>query len=35
VVTGVDVGRVLDTQQRRRNALKETYQHVSVDQGAS
>jgi len=35
VVTGVDVGRVLDTQQRRRNALKETYQHVTVDQGAS
>lgn len=34
VVTGVDVGRVLDTQQRRRNALPETYQHVAVNQDA-
>jgi hypothetical protein len=35
VVTGVDVGRALDTQQRRRNSLKEMYEHVSVDQGAT
>jgi hypothetical protein len=29
------VGRALDTQQRRRNSLKEMYEHVSVDQGAT
>lgn len=33
VVTGVDVGRVLDTQRRRRNSLGEDYQHAVVDQG--
>lgn len=31
-VTGVEVGRVLDTQRRRRNALPENYQHVTVSQ---
>lgn len=35
VVTGVEVGRVLDTQRRRRNALDEDYQHVVVDQGST
>lgn len=34
VVTGVDVGRVLDTQRRRRAELPESYQHAVVDQGA-
>lgn len=33
VVLGVDVGRALDTQRRRRNALPESYQHAVVDQG--
>ena len=33
VVIGVDVGRALDTQRRRRNALPESYQHAVVDQG--
>ena len=32
VVTGVDVGRVLDTQRRRRTDLPEDYQHVVVSQ---
>lgn len=35
LVTGVEVGRVLDTQRRRRNALVEEYQHAAVDQGGS
>lgn len=29
-VTGVDVGLVLDTQRRRRNALPENYQHADL-----
>jgi hypothetical protein len=33
VVTGVEVGRVLDTQVRRRNALHENYVIADVDQG--
>jgi len=33
IVTGVDVGRVLDTQRRRRRSLPESYSHVAVDQG--
>lgn len=33
VVTGVEVGRVLDTQRRRRVALGEDYQSAVVDQG--
>lgn len=33
-VTGVDVGRVLDTQRRRRRSLPETYVHNDVDFGA-
>lgn len=32
-VTGVEVGRVLDTQRRRRRSLPETYQSNTVDQG--
>jgi hypothetical protein len=35
VVTGVQVGRVLDTQQRRRRDLAENWVLASVDQGAS
>jgi len=35
LVTGVEVGRVLDTQRRRRNSLLEGYRHVNVDQGGS
>ena len=31
-VTGVDVGRALDTQRRRRTELPEDYQHVVVSQ---
>lgn len=34
-VTGVRVGRVLDTQRRRRNALKENYVSEVVDFGAA
>ena len=34
VVIGVEVGRVLDTQRRRRNSLPEDYQSHVVDQGA-
>jgi hypothetical protein len=33
IVTGVEVGRVLDTQRRRRRSLPESYSHVVVDQG--
>jgi hypothetical protein len=33
-VTGVSVGRVLDTQRRRRNKLDEGYKSSTVDQGA-
>lgn len=32
-ITGVRVGRVLDTQRRRRNALEEDYSLATVDQG--
>jgi hypothetical protein len=32
-VTGVEVGRVIDTQQRRRNQLHEDYQSAPADQG--
>lgn len=32
VVTGIDVGRVLDTQRRRRADLPESYVHLAVDQ---
>lgn len=35
VVIGVDVGRVLDTQRRRRTELPENYQHAAVDQGTT
>jgi hypothetical protein len=31
-ITGVDVGRVLDTQRRRRAEIDEDYQHAVVDQ---
>jgi hypothetical protein len=31
VVEGVDVGRVLDTQRRRRRSLPESYEHVQLD----
>lgn len=34
-VTGVAVGRVLDTQRRRRRSLPETYSHDVVDFGAA
>jgi len=34
IVTGVEVGRVLDTQRRRRTELDEDYQSHVVDQGA-
>ena len=33
-VSGVRVGRVYDTQRRRRNALAEDYQNAVVDQGS-
>lgn len=33
-VTGVQVGRVLDTQTRRRNALGENYVSAAIDQGS-
>lgn len=35
VVTGVEVGRVLDTQRRRRTELPENYQFAEVDQGTT
>lgn len=34
-VTGIEVGRVLDTQQRRRRSLGEAYELAVVDQGAA
>lgn len=34
VITGVEVGRVLDTQRRRRSELPEDYQSAPADQGA-
>lgn len=34
-VTGVEIGRVIDTQRRRRNALKEQYVLTPVDLGAA
>jgi len=34
-VTGVAVGRVLDTQRRRRRSLPEGYQSIAVDQGVA
>lgn len=34
-VTGVKVGRVLDTQRRRRNAIRENYVSEAVDFGAA
>lgn len=33
IVTGVEIGRVLDTQRRRRRSLVEAYRGTSVDQG--
>ncbi len=35
VVTGVEVGQVIDTQRRRRRSLKETYQGVALDLGTN
>lgn len=32
-ITGIKLGRVLDTQRRRRNALKENYMLEPIDQG--
>lgn len=34
VITGVEVGRVLDTQRRRRRSLKEAYVGLKLDLGA-
>lgn len=34
-ITGVDVGRVIDTQRRRRRSLNEEYMHTTLELGAA